>query len=94
MLIDYIDLAHSAAQTVLSSVWKRIYYFTGVISVDERGLVVVVNVPSKQENMKLFFLVVTNYCESSLILAYVLPWWLVPWYNPACSSSCAPTEAS
>ena len=52
---------------------KHIYYFPGGGSVDKRGVVVVAIVLPKEEELKLFFLGVSNKCESSLSLTYILP---------------------
>ena len=50
-LIKALDLAHCDARTVLTSVWKQRYYFSVGGSVDEYGVVVVVIVSSKQEEL-------------------------------------------
>ena len=44
---------------------------------DERGVVVLVIVSPKEEELTLFFLVVSNDYESSLSLTSALPWWFV-----------------
>ena len=93
-LIKTLDLVHCAARKVLPSVWKHSQSFTGGVSVDEYGVVIVVIVSPKQKELQLFFLGISNDCESSLSLPLVLPWWLVLWYNPEYSKSCSPTEAS
>ena len=53
------------------------YCFPGVVNVDDFGVVVVVVVSQKQEELQLFFLGVSNNFESSLSLESVLLLWLV-----------------
>ena len=72
-LIKAIDLSHCATRTVLTYIGKYRYYFPGGGSMDEFGVVFVVIVSPKQEELKLFYLGVSNDCESSLLLKSVLP---------------------
>ena len=60
---------------------------------DEFGVVVVMIVSQKQEELHSFNLDVTNYCESSLLLMSLLPRWLVLLSDPEDCIVCAPTEA-
>ena len=58
--------------------FEGIYIFSpGVVSVDEWGVVVVVNVSPKEKELQIFFLGVSNDCESLLYLTSVLPLWLM-----------------
>ena len=78
-LVKALDLAHCATWTVLPSVWKYRYYFTGKGSVDEFFVVLVVIVSPKQEELQLFYLGVSNEYEPSLSLTGVFPLCLVLW---------------
>ena len=51
-------------------------------------------VSPKEVELGLFFLDVSNECESSLSLMSILTWCLVLWSDTEDSKSCTPTEAS
>ena len=81
-LINALGLSHCAAWTIPLSIWKHVYYFPGGGRVDERGVVAVVIIAPKEEELQIFFLGVSNDCESSLSLTSKLTRWLVIWSNP------------
>ena len=61
---------------------------------NEFGVVVVVIVSPKREELKLFLLSVSNDLESSLLLTPVLPLWLVLRSNSKDAKACSLIESS
>ena len=57
-------------------------------------MVIVTIVSLKQKQLQIFFLGVSNYCESSLLLTSLLPWWFVLGSNTEDAKVCAPTDSS
>ena len=93
-LANALDLAYFSDSTVLPSVWKQRYYFIVGGSLDKFGVVVVVIVLPKQEEMRLFLWGFSNDWKSSLSLMPILTWLLVIWLGKEYSKGCAPIESS